>query len=73
MAAAVKVSIATTVVCDGKLLQSKGKMYDESTTVQVVVDTALEKAADHVQRSLNLISVEAYQTVDCWHQAPTCA
>ena len=36
-------------------------MHDESATVQLVIDTALAKAAAHSERSLIFASAEAFQ------------
>ena len=63
MAAAAKVVVTTRVVADAKNIFTGSKLHgDDSATVQVVINAALEKAALKANRGLIFVSVEAGQT-----------
>jgi len=54
-----KVAVTARVLVGSKVIFNAGKMYNGSATVQVVIDTVLDKAAAHSERSLIFASVEA--------------
>ena len=56
-----KVAVTARVFVGSKVIFNAGKMHDESATVQLVIDTALAKAAAHSERSLIFASAEAFQ------------
>ena len=56
-----EVAVTARVLVGSKVISNAGKMHDESATVQLVIDTALAKAAVHSERSLIFASAEAFQ------------
>ena len=55
-----KVSISTVVVVGKKEILKSGKLYDESVDMQVVIKSAIDKAAAQAERSLCLVKAEAF-------------
>ena len=49
-----KVSISSLVVVGAKEIIRSGKLYDESVDMQVVIKSAMDKAAAQAERSLCL-------------------
>ena len=62
MAAPAKVCVTTRVVVGPKVLWTGGKLYDDSATVQVVVDAALATAAARAERSIIFQSVGSFHS-----------
>ena len=62
MAGVNKVCVTTRVVVGQKVIWTGGKLYDDSVTVQVVIDAAVAKAAAHEGRGLIIQSVESFQS-----------
>mmetsp|Transcript_26045 Transcript_26045/g.76158 ORF Transcript_26045/g.76158 Transcript_26045/m.76158 type:complete len:137 (+) Transcript_26045:118-528(+) len=55
-----KVSISSLVVVGKKEILKSGKLYDESVDVQVVIKSAMDKAAAQAERSLCFVKAEAF-------------
>ena len=55
-----KVSISTVVVVGKKEILKSGKLYDESVDMQVVIKSAMDKAAAQAERSLCFVKAEAF-------------
>ena len=54
--------VTTRVVVGPKVLWTGGKLYDDSATVQVVVDAALATAAARAERSIIFQSVGSFHS-----------
>ena len=57
-----KVIVTTRFVVDSKIIYTGSKLHDDSATVKLVIDTALEKAEQRAGSSLTCGSVEACQS-----------
>ena len=58
-----KVSISSLVVVGVKEILKSGKLYDESVDMQVVIKSAMDKAAAQAERSLCFVKAEAFASV----------
>jgi diketogulonate reductase-like aldo/keto reductase len=54
-----KVSIKLRVAVNEKVVGDWGKLYDDATKVQTVIDWSIQKAAAHMASSLSFEHVEA--------------
>jgi len=66
--AAVKVVVAIDIVVGQKLICSAGRLHGESINVKTIIDAALDKAAEHAQRSLIFKGVEPYRSEEAMKQ-----
>ena len=69
--ASAKISITTRVVVESKSIMTCAKLHDEKATVRVVIDTALEKAAEKADRGIVFQSVEACDSASALDQRGT--
>ena len=67
--AAVKVVVTIDIVVGQKLICSAGRLHGESVNVKTIIDAALDKAAEHAQRSLIFKGVESYHSEEAMKQS----